>query len=337
MSASVLPNGAISSSANPTYTLQQGPLFHNAERCHPRVNQRLTIMQLDLFRGVVPFVAVAEERSFRRAAERLGVSPAAVSKAVKTLEEELGHSLLARNSRAVVLTREGELLFERCRAAVAAVQGVREALEGARRLPEGELVVSVPFIMTQLLASALALLRVRYPRLTFRVLVTDRLSRLNEEAVDVAVRVGTLADSSLVARRIRRTRLLTVASPRYLARRGTPGHIEDLDGHDCLVGLAPQGRPYPWMFASGTRLVTPTLVAAHGPTLIDAALAGLGITQGFDFMVEGLVREGRLVTLLPDEVADGPDVHAVCAPGRRAAPRIRAAFEALVDSFSATS
>src|SRR4051812_39555561 len=137
-------------------------------------------MELDLFRGIVPFVAVAEEQSFRRAAARLGVSPAAVSKAVQGLEAQLGVLLFTRGARAVALTREGELLFERGRAAVAALHGAREALEAARRLPEGELVVSAPFVLTSLLAPGLALLRARYPRLTFRVRVTDRLSRMAE-------------------------------------------------------------------------------------------------------------------------------------------------------------
>jgi len=291
-------------------------------------------MQLDLFRGVVPFVVVAEERSFRKAAVRLGVSPAAVSKAVQTLEGELGVVLLARGTRAVALTREGEVFFERCRSAVAAVQGAREALDAERRLPQGELVISAPFIVAPLLAPALALLRSRYPKLTFRLLVTDRLSRLAEEAVDVAVRVGELADSSLVARRLRATRIVTVAAPEYLARRGTPQRADDLDAHDCLVALGPAGRAFPWLFASGPRAVSPTLVVDHGPTLVDAALVGLGVAQVLDFMVEAPLREGRLVAVLAGEVAAGPEVHAVCAPGRRASPRVRAAFAMLADSFS---
>ena len=102
-------------------------------------------MDLDLFRGVVPFVVVAEEQSFRKAAARLGVSPAAVSKAVATLEREVGLSLCARGSRAVTLTREGEIFFESSRAAVTAVMGARALVEGARaRSHAGELVVSVP-------------------------------------------------------------------------------------------------------------------------------------------------------------------------------------------------
>jgi LysR family transcriptional regulator for bpeEF and oprC len=168
---------------------------------------------------------------------------------------------------------------------------------------------------------------------TFRVMVTDRLSKLAEESVDVAVRIGPVRDESLIARRLRKTRMLTVATPAYLARRGTPRKVADLERHDCLGGQAPSGRPYPWLFESGMRPVPLVLVVDHAQTLIDAALAGLGVTQLFDYLAEPLLRSGALIQLLPDESTFGPDVHAVCTPGRRAAARIRAAFEAFADAF----
>src|SRR5687767_1459030 len=173
-------------------------------------------MDLHMFRGVVPFVMVAEERSFRRAATRLGVSAAAVSKAIQALEARFALPLLVRSSREVALTREGELLFARCKEAVAAVAGARESLESTKKLPAGELVVSAPYVTSTLLAPALVLLRSRYPQLDLRVMVTDRLSKLAEESVDIAVRVGPLSGASLVARRLRRTRIVTVAAPAYL-------------------------------------------------------------------------------------------------------------------------
>lgn len=302
------------------------------------MSRRGAATSLDLFRGVVPFVAVAEELSFRRAAERLGVSPAAVSKSVRALEAELGLTLLARTTRAVSLTREGELFFERSRAAIAAMQGAHDAVERTKREPHGELVVSVPFVAAPLLVPALVLLRSRYARLAFHVRVSDQLSRLAEESVDVAVRIGPLADSSLVARRLRTTRLLTVASPAYLARRGlalSGGtlRVDQLEGHDCLVLVAPNKKPRPWLFRSGPRPLPATMRVDHGPTLVDAALAGLGIAQAFDFMVEEPLKDGRLVELFADDAADGPDVSALCSPGRRASANVRAAFHALVDVF----
>lgn len=290
-------------------------------------------MDTTLFRNVVPFVAVAEARSFRGAAAALGVSPAAVSKAVQALEGDLGAALFVRGPRAVTLTREGELFFAQCRQAVAALQGARQAVAAARGAPEGELVISAPFAAAALLAAALSLLRARCPGLHFRVRVNDRLSRLIEDEVDVAVRVGALADSSLVARRLRGTRLVTVASPAYLARRGTPASPDDLARHDCVVWLAPTGKARAWLFASGAREVEPAALIDHAPTLLDAALSGVGVAQVFDFMAEAPVREGRLARVLADETAEGPDVYAVCAPGHKADARTRAAFKAFADTF----
>jgi LysR family transcriptional regulator for bpeEF and oprC len=290
---------------------------------------------LDLFRGVVPFVAVAEEKSFRKAAARLGVSAAAVSKAIRALEEDLGLSLLERNNRVVALTRQGEVFFERCRTAVASVEGARAAMVASRREPAGEIVLSAPFVVLRLLPPALSLLRSRYSGLSFVVRASDQLSRLAEESVDVAVRVGPLGDSSLVARRIRKTRLLTVASPAYLARRGPPASPADLAAHDCLGLVGPGAKPRAWWFSSGPLPVPASVLLDHGPTLVDAALAGLGITQAFDFMVSELLRDGRLVELFGALAADGPDIHAVCAPGRRATPNVKAAFHALADVFGA--
>jgi DNA-binding transcriptional LysR family regulator len=233
----------------------------------------------------------------------------------------------------VAPTREGEIFFESCRSAVTAVTGARQLVEGARREPQGQLVVSAPFVAAALVAPALAVLRARHPRLSFRLFVTDRMARLAEEPVDVAVRVGPLADSALVARRLRVARIVTVASPAYLARAGTPRRPADLDGHDAIVAVAPSGKPYPWLFKSGACEPRPKALVDHAPSVVDAALAGLGVTQAFDYMVDPLVRQGRLTALFADEVVDGPPIHAVCAPGRRATPRVRAAFEAFAAAF----
>lgn len=291
-------------------------------------------MELDLFRGVVPFVAVAEAGSFRGAALRLKVSPAAVSKAVQVLERELGARLFERDSRRVVLTRAGAAFLQRCQPAVAAVTGARAVVDDARREPKGELVLSVPFVLAPLLMPALARLSGRYPALSFTVKVSDALSRLAEESVDVAVRVGALPDSSLVARRLMVTRLVTVASPTYLARAVELKTVAHLEHHACLVLMGPSGRPHPWLFSSGPRPVKAALLLDHGPSLVDAALAGLGVTQAFDFMVRPLLTEGRLVQVLPGLVAAGPEVHAVCAPGRKASAAVRAAFAVLSEAFA---
>lgn len=290
----------------------------------------------DVFRGVLPFVAVVEEKSFRGAAARLGVTTAAVSKAVKTLEAELGVALLVRTSRAVSTTREGELFYERTKSAVAAVSGARAAVAGSRKEPQGKLSISVPFLLAPIVASALAPLASRHPRLAFELEVSDELARFAESGVDLAVRIGSLEDSSLVGRRLRRTRWVTVASPGYLARRGTPSRPEELEGHDLLLFVAPDGRPRTFRFETSHAPfhANERLRVDHGPTLLDAAVAGLGVAQVLDFMVPTLVREGRLVEILSAHAAEGPDLTALAAPGRARSSGVRVLMEALVAGFS---
>ena len=156
---------------------------------------------MDLFSGVLHFVHAAEQRSFRGAAARLGISAAAVSKAVAKLEEELGVRLLARTSRHVSLTAEGELFLARCREAVSQVELARELVTRAQREPRGRLRLSVPLIVGRHITSTLARFSARYPAVTLNVSYSDRPVALVEENVDVAIRMGELDDSSMVSRK----------------------------------------------------------------------------------------------------------------------------------------
>lgn len=292
----------------------------------------------DLFTGVLPFVHVVEERSFRRAAARLGVTPAAVSKAVAKLEAELGVRLLERSSRHVSVTREGEAFLQRCREAIASVQGARELLTRSRRTPQGEVVVTLPFILAPVVVPGLAKLSARYPSLTFQLRLTDRFSRMIAEGIDVAVRIGDLEDSSLVSRLLRRTRWVTVASPAYLARHPAPASPDALSAHNCLRFIAPDGRPREWMFQAAGKAPSPVrvegnLLIDHGGSLLAAAVAGMGICQVLDFMIDGELREGRLVELLSGFAADGPPIHALCMPGKERAINVRALLDFLVEVF----
>lgn len=295
----------------------------------------------ELFSGVVPFVYTARERSFRRAAERLGVTPAAVSKAVQKLEAELGIALLHRTTRRVTLSREGELFLERCQEAMAQVRAGRESIEMSRDDPRGELTVTAPHIVGRTLIARLPRFRARYPQLHLHLRFTDRYERLVDAGIDVAIRVGDLEDSSMVARRLMRTRWVTVAAPAYLSRRGAPRRPDDLDAHDCLEFHSPRGAVVEWSFAAGTS-TSARRVKTSGPfdidqgeLLLEAAVAGLGITQTLDFMVRDHVRNGRLVEVLADHAIEGPDVHGLCLPEQRAAPRVRAFLDFLAEALAA--
>jgi LysR family transcriptional regulator for bpeEF and oprC len=292
----------------------------------------------DPFAGVVAFVHTARERSFRRAAERLGVTPAAISKAIQRLEEELGVQLFHRTTRRVSLSPEGEIFLARCQEAVAQVHAGRELIAMARRDPAGELTVSLPFILGRMLVTRLPRFLGRYPALRLHLRLSDRLSRLVEDGVDVAIRMGELDDSALVARRLLHTRWATVASPAYLARHGTPARIRDLAGHNCIKFRSPRGTAVEWSFADthGAEKVRTSgnLDLDQGELLLEAAASGLGICQALHFMIEDYVRAGKLVEILHEHAAAGPPIHALCLPGQRSSPRVRAFIDFLVDELA---
>jgi LysR family transcriptional regulator for bpeEF and oprC len=193
-------------------------------------------------------------------------------------------------------------------------------------------VILAPFVIPEL-----GRLSAMYPRLTFRFNMSDRVARLADERFDVAVRLGELEDSSLIARHLRKTRWATVASPSYLARHGSPRSPADLATHNCLRFVAPSGRAPDWVFREDSHVTstpaTGTLLVDHGGSLLSAAEAGLGLCQVLDFMVEAPLREGRVVEVLTGFSAPGPRISAVTTAGRVRSPNVRAFIRFLVDAF----
>jgi len=287
----------------------------------------------DLFDGIVPFVHAARAKSFRVAAEQLGVTSAAVSKAVKRLEAELGVQLLHRTTRKVSLSEEGARFLARCEDAIAHVQAGRDEAATAQKIPRGELVVSAPYVLGPTLVARLPRFLARYPGLRLDLRLTDRRVRLVDERIDVALRVGPLPDSTLVARKLLEPRFVTVASPGYLARHGVPTTPAALAEHECLRFRSPRGKVVEWTFldapgGSPRALEVPGRIDVdQGTLMIDAALAGVGIAQVFDFMVDDALREGRLVEVLRDVRAPGPTIHGVVLPGQQGTPKVRAFLE----------
>src|ERR1700761_2499145 len=188
---------------------------------------------MDRFDEITAFAAVADARSFTQGARRLGVSSAQVSKLVARLENRLGARLLNRTTRDVSLTDTGRAYLERARSLLEDF----EALEGSVRDqggPKGLLKISAPFSFgASQLTPALLDFAAAYPEVSLEVASTDRMVNLVEEGFDVAVRIGVLSDSSLVARRLAPVRFVTCASPAYLQRAGEPRSLEDLAGHEA--------------------------------------------------------------------------------------------------------
>lgn len=291
---------------------------------------------LDLFSGVVSFVVVAETGSIRGAAERLAITPSAVTKAVQRLEQRLGVRLLMRTSRTVRLTDEGETILECYRDAVTRGLAAQDFALSAQRRPQGLLRASASRTLArELIAPALPKLFDRYPELQLQITFIDRLVRFAKENVDVAVRIGDLDDLDAKRWVLATTRWVTVASPAYLARAKAPKCPADLTDHACLRFLAPDGRPRDWTYRASpsSTAVTGSLVTDDGAALVAAAEAGAGLVQAMDFMVVRAIAEGRLVEVLEPFSAPGPTIQAVAAPGRHRSPRVRAFVAFLQETF----
>lgn len=299
-------------------------------------------MQRDLFDGVVPFVAVADAGSFRGAAVRLGVTPAAISQSIRRLEDALGIRLLHRTTRRVALSEAGQLYLARCREAIGQVRAGRNHLDMLRTRASGTVRISVTQILGRFVIARLPAFLARHPGIEIALELSDRFANLVDENIDVAVRVGEPADSSLIARRLWTTRWATVASPRYLARAGAPASPDELFAHNCLRYRSVHGRDVGWSFltqpgADTIRAFSPrgNVACDSGDRLVDGALAGLGISQVLSFMIHELTEAGRLVEILTRFAAPGPPIYALYLPGQKSSPRIRAAVDFLAGAFTA--
>lgn len=287
---------------------------------------------MDRIDHVRTFIAVAERLSFAAAAHAQGLSPAAASRAVMALEKELGVSLLRRSTRAVSLTTEGAEYLERSRRALAELDEAARALQGEGGEPTGQLVVSAPVAMGRLhVAPVVARLIAAHPALSVRLILADRIVRVVDEGIDVAVRIAELPDSALHAVRIHALRRVLVASPAYLSAHGTPADIESLAAHD-LISFEGMETP-DWRFAGRTLRVSPRLLVNSAEAAIAAAVAGAGIAHGLCYQADAEVAAGRLVYLLPEQDPPGTPVHVVFPANRGRAPSVRAFIDAMRDHF----
>ena len=282
------------------------------------------------------FVRVAETGSFSEAARRLGLSKSMVSRQVSALEAELGVRLLHRTTRSLSPTEAGRAYLERCQRILADLDEANQLVTQLQAVPRGRLRVSAPLSFgIGHLSAALPGFLERYPEIELEMNMTDRHVDLVEEGWDVAVRIGRLADSSLIVRRLAPIRAVVVAAPAYLERRGTPLAPPELERHDCLIH---SGRTAEWRFVSPEGLAVQ--VGVHGRFLADngdvlrvMALAGLGIIQLPSFFLGDDIRAGRLIPLLEGFIAQDVSLHAVYPHGRHLSPKVRAFVDHLAETF----
>lgn len=287
---------------------------------------------MDRLDALRTFIAVAERQSFAEAARQLRISPSAASRAVSELEQALGVLLLRRSTRAVALTPEGTTYLQRCAHALAELDDAARDLRGEESEPQGDLIVTAPVVFGRMhvLPVALALMR-RHPRLTIRLTLQDRLVRLVEEGVDVALRIAELPDSALHAVRVAEVRRVLVASPAYLAAHGTPADPAALQAHTQLVfdNFAAQGE---WRFGPEGRpaiRLTPRLLTNDVESVVAAALDGMGIARALSYQVAGHVAAGRLAYVLPEFEPPPVPVQLVFQASRARAPKLRVFVAAL--------
>jgi DNA-binding transcriptional LysR family regulator len=269
----------------------------------------------------------------------LAVSPSAVSKSIQRLEQRLGLRLFNRTTRSLSLTSEGRDLHERALRLLREAEEIEQSAVAARAEPSGTLKVTTPLpIGMHLLAPALPRLRERHPKLSIDLRLGDRIVDLIEEGIDVAIRVGELGDSRLIARRLAPYRLCAFASPAYLAKRGTPRRPEDLLQHDCVnLRYQNSGRTLRWPFRIGERtleIVPSAIITADASDAVVAVLAaggGIGIIA--TYVAAPYVERGELAPVLSEFAVDRSAVTALWPESRRGSPNVRTFVAFLSELF----
>ncbi|WP_296942212.1 LysR family transcriptional regulator [uncultured Massilia sp.] len=287
------------------------------------------------------FVQVVDAGSFTRAAEMLQMPKATVSTLVQSLETALSTKLLHRTTRQVTVTTDGAAYYERCLRILSDVRDAEESLSRTRLSPSGRLRVDVPTgVSSEILVPALPAFFERYPDIMLELGSSDRIVDLVEEGVDCAVRGGALGDTSLIARRVGVVNFLTAAAPSYLARHGVPQHPRDLARHRCVNYFsAKTGKLFDWDFhRDGERIEIPmrgVIALNDSNAYIEAGLAGLGVIQMTDYLVERHVASGRMVQVLADWRSDPLPLHIVYPQNRHLSAKVRVFVEWVAELFAA--
>lgn len=283
------------------------------------------------------FRTVADELSFARAARRLNMSPAAVTRAIARLEGRVRTSLLHRTTRAVALTDEGSVFLGRAAAVLSAFEDAERTFEERDEQPSGQIVITAPVTFGRLhVVPMLATLMAEHQLLSVRLHLVDRNVRLIEEGIDLAFRIGEPADSSLAILRLTGVRSVFVASPGYLAAHGRPANAADLRGHD-LIQFEGLDRSTEWRFAGKRRSYArfkPRLVVNNADAALAAAQAGLGIARLLSYQVANPIREGHLTPVMVGIEAPALPVALLFEGRRRGSRTIRAVIDAARTYFA---
>lgn len=293
------------------------------------MKQNFTVRQGALD-GVEAFLAVARRRSFRRAAAELGVTPSAVSQAIRAMEARLGTPLFLRTTRSVGLSEAGERFLVRAKPAfeelVAAGQAAREMGKG----PSGLLRITVPRAAVPVfMAPLVASFHAAFPDVEVEIVASEELLDLATHGLDAGVRLGQFIAADMVTVRLTPPfSLIVVASPAYLRRSGAPGRVEDLRDHACLRMRRSGGAIASWSFMSGNKAleaaVAGPLIANDFPTLLEAAIEGMGLAQVPEPVARAALASGKLHRVLDGIAPTAPGMFLYYPGQREMAPKLRA-------------
>ncbi|MEN2750315.1 LysR family transcriptional regulator [Psychrobacter sp. FBL11] len=288
--------------------------------------------------GISEFVYVAEYESFTRAAKELGISTAQVSRQISALEKRLSIKLLYRTTRKVTLTEEGRVFYQHCRGVLDGLDAAEQAVSNLQSKPQGRIKLTAPVTYgEQQLLPLVNDFMVQYSDIEVTAFLSNQKIDLVDGGYDLAIRIGKLSDSTMMAKKLSRRTNFVCAAPAYLKKYGIPNTLSDLSQHNCLLGT----RDY-WHFIDNDKhadkevdkeknmRVSGTVQYNSGHSLVDAALKGLGIVQLPDYYVQQYLASGELVSLLDNYREPEESIWAVYPHNRHLSPKIRLLVDYLV-------
>lgn len=290
-----------------------------------------------LWEGIVEFVSVAEKENFTLASKTLGISTAQVSRQVSKLEQRLQTKLFYRTTRKVSLTEEGRLYYQHCRQVLDGLEEAERAITSLRDTPQGRIKITAPVTYgEQYIVPILLDYMQTYPNVEITCDLTNKQLDLVQESYDLAIRLGHLKDSSLMAKKLSTRDQYVCASVSYLDKYGEPQHLADLAQHNCLVGNTSY-----WRFVEQDKLVnikvTGNLILGSGYGLLEAALRGIGIVQLPGYYVDDAIKSKQLMPLLAQYQEPSQGIWALYPHNRQLSPKVRLLVDLLSEKLQSHS
>ena len=293
--------------------------------------------------GISEFVYVAEYESFTRAAKELGISTAQVSRQISALEKRLNIRLLYRTTRKVSLTEEGRVFYQHCRGVIDGLDAAEQAVSNLQTKPQGRIKLTAPVTYgEQQLLPLINDFMVQYRDIEVTAFLSNQKIDLIEGGYDLAIRIGKLSDSTMMAKKLSHRTNFVCAAPAYLEKYGTPHALSELSQHNCLLGT----RDY-WHFIDFKEIdseknadkeknlrVSGTVQYNSGHSLVDAALKGLGIVQLPDYYVQQYLASGALISVLDNYREPEESIWAIYPHNRHLSPKIRLLVDYLAERLS---